>query len=359
MTRTRVAVVFGGRSEEHEVSCLSAASVIEALDPERFEVVAVGIDKGGRWLLLPGPPPAEPGAEALPGIDPAAGEAVALASGRSGPALAPESGPEIPVDVVFPVLHGPYGEDGTIQGLLEFAGVPYVGAGVLASALGMDKSISKVVFRAAGLPVVAHEVVGSREWREDPESVYAKAKALGPPLFVKPAALGSSVGITKVKEEGELDAALDEALSHGRAALIEKAVDEAREIECSVLGNEDPVASVPGEIIPAGEFYDYRSKYLDEATRLIVPADLPAEVVEEVQRMAVAAFRAIDCEGMARVDFLLGRDRLYVNEINTIPGFTSVSMYPRMWEASGLPYRDLVGRLIELAMERHAARAVP
>ncbi len=237
--------------------------------------------------------------------------------------------------------------------------MPYVGAGVLASALGMDKSISKVVFRAAGLPVVAHEVVGSREWREDPESVYAKAKALGPPLFVKPAALGSSVGITKVKEEGELDAALDEALSHGRAALIEKAVNEAREIECSVLGNEDPVASVPGEIIPAGEFYDYRSKYLDEATRLIVPADLPAEVVEEVQRMAVAAFRAIDCEGMARVDFLLGRDRLYVNEINTIPGFTSVSMYPRMWEASGLPYRDLVGRLIELAMERHAARAVP
>ncbi len=209
-----------------------------------------------------------------------------------------------------------------------------------------------MLFRSADLPVVAYEVVGAVEWREDPESVRARAKALRLPLFVKPAALGSSVGITKVKEEGELEAALEEALSHGSRALVEAAVDGAREIECAVLGNDDPVASVPGEVIPAGEFYDYRSKYLDEATRLIVPADLPAEVTEEVQRMAVTAFRAIDCAGMARVDFLLG-DRLYVNEINTIPGFTNVSMYPRMWESSGLSYPELVDRLVQLALDRH------
>jgi D-alanine-D-alanine ligase len=346
----RVAVVFGGRSEEHEVSCVSAGSVLDAMPRDRYEPVPVGVTKDGAWWLLPGAPPMEPGVDRLPGVDPSAGESVALDT--SAGALVRTTGERISVDVVFPVLHGPFGEDGTIQGMLEFAGIPYVGAGVLASAVAMDKSVAKVLFRAAGLPITDHDVVAASEWREDPEAVNARAKALGFPLFVKPAALGSSVGITKVNEEGGLDAALDEALRHGPKAVVEAAVAEPREIECSVLGNDEPVASVPGEIVPAGEFYDYRSKYLDDRTELIVPADLPPEVTEEVQRMAVAAFEAVDCAGMARVDFLLG-DRLYLNEVNTIPGFTSVSMYPKMWEASGLPYPELIHRLIELALERH------
>lgn len=347
----RVAVVFGGRSEEHEVSCVSAGSVLEAMPRDRYEPVPVGITKDGVWWLLPGAPAMEPGADRLPGVDPSAGESVSLDT--SAGALVRAAGEPIPVDVVFPVLHGPFGEDGTIQGMLEFAGIPYVGAGVLASAVAMDKSVGKVLFRAAGLPITDHDVVTASEWREDREAVYARAKALGLPLFVKPAALGSSVGITKVKEEDGLDAALDEALRHGRKAVVEAAVAEPREIECSVLGNDEPVASVPGEIVPAGEFYDYRSKYLDHRTELIVPAELAPEIAEEVQRMAVAAFEAVDCAGMARVDFLLG-DRLYLNEVNTIPGFTSVSMYPKMWEASGLSYPELIHRLIELGLERHA-----
>lgn len=364
----RVAVLFGGRSEEHEVSVVSAASVIEAIPRDRYEVVPIGIDKAGRWHLLPGPPRLEAGAAALPVVEPGAGEAVALAREAGARTLVRDGGAAEPIDVVFPLLHGPFGEDGTIQGLLELAGLPYVGAGVLASAVGMDKSISKQLFEAAGLPLVAWEPVADAEWREDPESVAARAKALGLPKFVKPAALGSSVGITKVKDEDDLGAALEEAFRHGRKAIVESAVDAAREIECAVLGNDDPVASVPGEIVPAGEFYDYRSKYLDDATQLIVPAELPATVVDEVQRMAVAAFRAVDCAGMARVDFFLGgergraqreprAERLYLNEINTIPGFTSVSMYPKLWEASGLPYPELLDRLIRLALERHGGAA--
>ena len=355
--KLRVAVLFGGRSQEHEVSVVSAASVIAAIPRDRYDVVSIGVDTSGRWHLLPGPPQLEAGAGALPGVDPAQGEEVALAREAGARALVRAGGDQEPIDVVFPVLHGPFGEDGTVQGLLELAGIPYVGAGVLASAVGMDKAVAKVLFAAAGLPLVAWEAVSEREWREDPESVAARAKALGLPTFVKPAALGSSVGITKVGDEDDLGAALDEALRYGRKAIVEAAAEGAREIECAVLGNDDPVASVAGEIIPAGEFYDYRAKYLDDATELIVPADLPPETVEEIQRMSIAAFRAIDCAGMARVDFFVQGARVVLNEINTIPGFTSVSMYPKLWEASGVPYPELIDRLLRLALERHGGPA--
>jgi D-alanine-D-alanine ligase len=279
---------------------------------------------------------------------------VALSREPGDAALVGDDGSRREIDVVFPVLHGPYGEDGAIQGMLELAGVPYVGAGVLASAVGMDKAVQKVLFVAADLPVVPHEVVLEREWEEDREAVEARGAGLGLPLFVKPATLGSSVGISKVKRLDELAPALEEALSYSRKALIERSMEGFREIECAVLGNDDPVASVPGEVIPPGEFYDYRAKYLEEGTMLEVPARLPQVVTEEVQRMAVAAFRAIDASGMARVDFFYREpDELVVNEINTIPGFTTVSMYPKMWEASGMSYPDLVDRLVELAIERH------
>jgi D-alanine-D-alanine ligase len=354
--RLRVALIFGGRSAEHEVSCVSAASVVEALDPGSYEIVPIGIDKQGRWHLLQGPPALESGATELPSVVPESGSEIALSQDPGSRELVGQDGRRETVDVAFPILHGPFGEDGTIQGLLELAGVPYVGAGVMASAVGMDKAVQKVLFRAAGLPLVPHEVVLERDWREDPESVEARAEALGLPLFVKPATLGSSVGITKVKTLADLESAMEEALRYTRKVLVELAMEGAREIECAVLGNDDPVASVPGEILPAGEFYDYRSKYIDDGTRLEVPARLSPEVVEEVQRMAVAAFRAIDCTGMARVDFfLLESDRLILNEINTIPGFTKVSMYPKMWEASGLSYPELVDRLVHLAVERHDA----
>jgi D-alanine-D-alanine ligase len=354
--RLRVLLVFGGRSEEHEVSVVSAAAVARALDPERYEVLSVGIDKQGRWHQLPGPPALEAGpADRLPSVGPESGSEIALSREPGARELVSGSGERQAVDVVLPILHGPFGEDGTIQGLFELAGIPYVGAGVLASAVGMDKAVQKVLFRAAGLPVVRHEVVTDHEWSEDPDAITARAEALGTPLFVKPAALGSSVGITKVKSLADLPEAMDEAFRHGRKALIEESAEGAREIEVGVLGNDDPVASLPAEIIPKAEFYDYRAKYLDDSTELEVPADLPPEIVDEVQRMAVAAFRAIDCAGMARVDFFHREpNELIVNEINTIPGFTEVSMYPRMWEASGVPYADLLDRLIELALERHS-----
>src|SRR5918996_3845731 len=344
----KVALLFGGRSAEHEVSCLSAASVHASLDSRRYEILSVGIDKRGGWHVLPAPPVARPGATELPTVPTDAGAEVALSSEPGSRELVRRDGTSERVDLVFPVLHGPFGEDGTIQGLLELAGIPYVGAGVLASAVGMDKAIQKVLFTAAGLPVTDHVVVGEKGWREDPEAVHAAVEDLGYPVFAKPAALGSSVGISKVKSAADLDAAVDEALRHGPKALVERAVEGAREIECAVLGNDDPVASVPGEIVPAAEFYDYRSKYLDEGTRLEVPARLSAELVERIQRMSIAAFRAIDGAGMARVDFFVREpDDVLVNEINTIPGFTQVSMYPRLWQASGLAYPEVVDRLIQ------------
>jgi len=356
--RRRVAVLFGGRSAEHEISCISARSVIDALDPDRTEVIPIGITREGSWRLLLGPPalPVESGR--LPEITAEDGAPVKLGGDSSSRELVGVDGSRRGIDVVFPVLHGPQGEDGAVQGMLEIAGVPYVGAGVLGSAIGMDKAVQKVMFTDAGLPVVPWEVVREPEWREDPEGVAARAGGLGFPVFTKPATLGSSVGIVKVHDPSELDAGLDEAFRYARKAVIEQGVVGVREIECAVLGNDDPVASVAGEIVPTGhEFYDYEAKYLDEhGANLSIPAVVSSDLMERIQRMAVTAFRAIDCSGMARVDlFLKGEDELCVNEINTIPGFTQISMYPKLWEASGLSYRDLVERLLDLAIERHDA----
>jgi D-alanine-D-alanine ligase len=357
--RKRVVILFGGRSAEHEISCVSARSVLEALDPERYEAVPIGVTKQGRWALMPaGPPALGSGEGPLPQVTEASGEEVALDQDPGARALVAEDGSRTQIDVVFPVMHGPFGEDGSIQGFLEMAGVPYVGAGVLGSAVGMDKAVQKVLFRAAGIPVVEAEVVHERDWVEDPEAVAARAEHLGFPLFCKPAALGSSVGITKVHEPGELRAAVDEAMRFGRKVVLERSVEGAREIECAVLGNDDPVASVAGEIVPRGhEFYDYEAKYLDEhGSELLIPADLPAATLDEIQRLAVAAFLAIDCAGMARVDFFVTAEgQVLLNEVNTIPGFTSISMYPKLWEASGLSYPALIDRLVELAVERHEA----
>ena len=358
MKRRRVAILFGGRSAEHEVSCISARSVIDALDPDRNEVVPIGITREGRWHRLAGPPalPSETGA--MPQVTDGSGAAVELASEAGSRELVAADGSRQPIDVVFPVLHGPFGEDGTVQGLLELAGVPYVGAGVLGSAIGMDKDVQKRLFRDAGLPVGPYEAVHEADRREDPDAVDAAIEALGYPVFTKPATLGSSVGVRKVAGPDGLGPALDEAFRYARLALVERAFEGAREIECAVLGNDEPVASLAGEIVPEGhEFYDYEAKYLDEhGAQLLIPADLKPEVLEDVQRLAVAAFRAIRCAGMARVDFFLeGEDRLWVNEANTVPGFTSISMYPKLWEASGLPYAELVERLLELAVERNEA----
>jgi D-alanine-D-alanine ligase len=263
------------------------------------------------------------------------------------------------LDVIFPVLHGPFGEDGTVQGLLELANVPYVGAGVLASAVGMDKGMMKVVFAAHGLPVCPYTVVRGGDWDSRRAEVLVElSRGLGYPMFVKPANLGSSVGISKAKDDASLAAAMDLARSFDRRIIVEAAVPEAREIECAVLGNDAPEASVPGEVLPSREFYDYEAKYLDEASKTVIPADLPTATADEVRRMAVEAFRAIDCAGMARVDFLLSRrdNALVVNELNTIPGFTTISMFAKMWAASGVAYPELLDRLVALALERHAAR---
>lgn len=358
MKRRRVAVLFGGRSAEHEISCISARSVIDALDPDRTEVVPIGIGRDGRWHRLSGPPalPAETGR--MPEVTDGSGTTVELAGEAGSSELVAADGSREPIDVVFPVLHGPFGEDGTVQGLLELAGVPYVGAGVLGSAVGMDKDVQKRLFLQAGLPVGPFETVHEKEWGDDPESVEAAAEALGYPLFTKPATLGSSLGVSKVHGAGELAAGLGEAFRYARFAIVERAAEGAREIECAVLGNDEPVASLAGEIVPDGhDFYDYEAKYLDEhGAQLLIPADLKPEVLEDVQRLAVTAFRTIRCAGMARVDFfLMGEDELWLNELNTVPGFTSISMYPKLWEASGLPYGDLVQRLLDLAIERHEA----
>jgi D-alanine-D-alanine ligase len=360
VTRRRVAVLFGGRSAEHEISCLSARSVIDALDPERDEVLPIGITRDGTWHLVAGPPalPGETGR--MPEVTAGSGHAVELAGEGAAHALVASDGSRHPIDVAFPVLHGPFGEDGSIQGLLELADVPYVGAGVLGSAIGMDKAVQKRLLREAGVPVVAFEEVREPEWREDREGVSARAQDLGFPLFSKPATLGSSVGVRRIHAPDALAEGLEEAFRYGRKALLEEAVVGAREIEVAVLGNDDPVASVPGEIVPEGHaFYDYDAKYLDEhGATLNVPADLKPDVVDEIQRLAITVFRVTECAGMGRVDFfLLGDERPIVNEINTIPGFTSISMYPKLWEASGLPYRGLVARLLDLAVERHAAEA--
>jgi D-alanine-D-alanine ligase len=386
MSKLRVGVLFGGRSGEHEVSLLSAASVVNAINKDKYEVVPVGITKDGRWVtagdaerllagqrheekhLRAGDPDATPGAAVL-----AAGEAVVVPPEpvhRANPSLAPfqtdtlarrASDRAINVDVIFPVLHGTFGEDGTIQGLLELAEIPYVGAGVLGSAAGMDKDIMKSLFRAAALPIVKHVTVLRSDWDHDAKKVEKKIeKALKYPMFVKPANLGSSVGISKAHNKRELGPAIYEAAKFDRKLVIEQGVggakQKAREIECSVLGNDKPIASVPGEIVPGKEFYDYTAKYLDEGSELIIPAKLTKAETKKVQDLAVRAFQAVDCAGLARVDFLMEprTRKLFVNEINTMPGFTAISMYPKLWAASGISYSDLIDRLIQLGIERHA-----
>ena len=356
--KIRVAVLFGGRSGEHEVSLASANSIMQNIDKSKYEVIPIGITKEGRWLTDGDPMKALQAGQVDNTQEPA------LLSLANPPQRSLRSQDQrgqstrLTVDVVFPVLHGPYGEDGTVQGLLEMAGVPYVGAGVLASAVGMDKAAMKALFRERGLPVVETALVLRRDWDSDPEGTMDRIEqSVGYPCFAKPANLGSSVGVSKVTDRASLARALAEAAKYDRKLVVEHAVD-CREIECSVLGNEDPIASVPGEIVPCNEFYDYRAKYVDEGSQLLIPAPIPSETAEEVRRLAIEAFRAIDCSGMARVDFFLekGSGKVYVNEINTIPGFTKISMYPKLWEASGIPYSQLIDRLIGLALERHADR---
>jgi D-alanine-D-alanine ligase len=351
-------VIFGGRSGEHEVSLASAASVLSAIDPERYEIVPMGITKDGQWVVGGDPLRALAHASGLTlALPPAAPAAPRQTLARVATAGGLPAGVASRLDVVFPVVHGPYGEDGTLQGLLELADVAYVGAGVCASAVGMDKATMKAVFRAHGLPVVAHLVVRDHEWGAASVAWHARVGAeLGYPCFVKPANLGSSVGITKVAGASALDAAMAGAFAHERKALVERAI-AGREIEVSVLGNDAPEASVPGEILPGREWYDYEAKYTDGIAKLLIPAPLAPALADEFRRLAIEAFRAIDAAGLARVDFFLDTDdRIWLNEINTIPGFTRFSAYPRLWEASGLSYRSLIDRLIALALERHARK---
>jgi D-alanine-D-alanine ligase len=386
MKTIRVGILFGGRSGEHEVSLLSAASVLNAIDKDKYEVVPIGITKEGRWLtagdaedllegklilearhLRAGDPETTPAAAVL-----ARGEAVlvppepvhrqsGLVPFQTDAALTRRASDRaINVDVIFPVLHGTFGEDGTIQGLLELADIPYVGAGVLGSAAGMDKDIMKSLFIAAGIPIVKHVTILRSAWEKEPKKVerFVEAK-LKFPVFVKPANLGSSVGISKAHNSKELGPAIEEAAKFDRKIVIEQGVggkkNKAREIECSVLGNDEPISSVPGEIVPVKEFYDYNAKYLDEGSELIIPAKLTKAETKKVQELAIRSFKAVDCSGLARVDFLMDPTsrKIYLNEINTMPGFTAISMYPKLWAASGLDYADLIDRLIQLGIERH------
>jgi D-alanine-D-alanine ligase len=388
--KIRVGVLFGGQSGEHEISLLSARSIMQAIDREKYEVVALGITKEGRWITrgnpmrqlvqasnlwrkeqlldanaaadgapdaageTPSETPAEHGGEPVAAL-------VAAGPDAAGPGALAAGSPLAELDVIFPVLHGPHGEDGTVQGMLELAGVPYVGAGVLGSALGMDKAAFKSLMEAHGLPIVPWRLVLRARWERagEREGVLAELEAgLRYPLFVKPANLGSSVGISKAHDRAELAAGLDDAARYDRRLIVEQGVDHAREIEISVLGNDEPIASVPGEIVPGREFYDYAAKYIEDSSELLVPARLPEATVRQAQELALAAFRAIDGAGMARVDFLLDArdDALYLNELNTIPGFTAISMYPKLWAASGIPYPELLDRLIALALERDLDR---
>ena len=385
MEKLRVGVLFGGRSGEHEVSLLSAASVLNAIDKDKYEVVPIGITKDGRWLtaehaenLLTGKLVLEP--RHLRAGDPEITQPAAVLARGKAVVVPPEpihrqnglvpfqidatpmrraSYRAVNVDVIFPVLHGTFGEDGTIQGLLELADIPYVGAGVLGSAAGMDKDIMKSLFMAAGLPIVKHVTILRRDWEKDPRKVEKRVAKLSYPVFVKPANLGSSVGISKAHNKKELAPAIEEAAKFDRKIVIEQGVGgsdgKAREIECSVLGNDEPQASVPGEIVPIKEFYDYDAKYLDEGSQLIIPAKLAKAETKRVQELAVKAFKAVDCSGLARVDFLMDpkTSKIYLNEINTMPGFTAISMYPKLWAASGVEYSELIDRLIQLGIERH------
>ncbi len=356
--KIRVGLIFGGKSGEHEVSFCSASSIIKAIDKDKYTVVPIGITKKGRWIS---PQDSE---LALQSGRIEGKNTVILLNDPSGKALVRidnnqrlDKGSALErLDLVFSVLHGPHGEDGTVQGLLELADIPYVGAGVVASAISMDKDLMKIIFKQGDLPVLKWMTIKRKEWQKDKEKILSLVQDnFEYPLFVKPTNLGSSVGITKVHKKEEMEKAIDLASSYDRKILIEEGLEEVREIECSVLGNDEPRASVVGEVRPAGEFYDYDSKYIDKETQLIVPADLPDGVSRKVQEIALRAFKAVDAAGMARVDFFVSKkeNKIYLSEINTIPGFTSVSMYPRLWEASGISYPDLIDQLIQLALERH------
>ena len=357
--KIRVGVIFGGRSVEHEVSLVSAASVINALDREKYEILPIGITPEGRWLssaeavaLLKQKGNIDQLPEHILVPDPRKKGLVPLQNSSS-------SVPSHPVDVLFPVLHGTYGEDGTIQGLFELADIPYVGSGVLGSALGMDKVVQKQLLRQAEIPVTPDVWFYLEEFTRAQRKIIASIeRKLGYPCFVKPPNLGSSVGISKAHDRKELARAIQHAGEFDLKVLVEKGIQKAREIECSVLGNEDPIASVPGEIIPSNEFYDYDAKYVDGKSSAVIPAKLPRPVAKKVQQYAVEGFKVLNSSGMARVDFLVtkGRNKIYLNELNTIPGFTSISMYPKLWQASGVSYPELLDRLIQLAFERHKAK---
>ena len=382
--KLRVGILFGGRSGEHEISLLSAASVFNAIDNNKYEVVPIGITKEGRWVgaedaerLLEGK---QLESRPLRAGDPQATSAAAVLQNGESVVVPPEphtsgigltpfqtdsparrtSDRAINVDVIFPVLHGTFGEDGTIQGLLELADIPYVGAGVLGSAAGMDKDIMKSLFKSARLAIVKHVTILRSQWEAEPKKVQKLVESkLKYPVFVKPANLGSSVGISKAHDRKELGPAIEEAAKFDRKIVIEEGVggkkNKAREIEVSVLGNDKPEASIPGEIVPIKEFYDYDAKYLDEGSKLIIPAKLTKSETKKIQQLAIDAFRAVDCSGLARVDFLMDPKsrKIYLNEINTMPGFTSISMYPKLWGATGLAYADLIERLIQLGIQRH------
>jgi D-alanine-D-alanine ligase len=356
--KVRVAVLFGGQSSEHDVSLRSAETVMGALDPDRYDVVPIGITREGRWLTGGDP------FAALTATSPlfALGDGSTVESVQDVSEAPAESA--VPalftggVDVVFPVLHGPMGEDGTVQGLLELTGVPYVGAGVLGSALSMDKAMAKTILAQEGLPQAPWRLITRKEWERDPDACTEWAgEILGWPCFVKPANMGSSVGVVKAHDPSEFPSAMREASRFDRRILIEKAID-ARELEISVLGNDEPIASIVGEVVPCNEFYDYNAKYVDEDSELLVPAPIDRGTMAEIQEMAIAAFRALDLAGMARIDFFMDRntDQIYINEVNTIPGFTAISMYPRLWQGSGMPLHELVDRLIGLALERSLER---
>ena len=358
--KIHVGIIFGGRSGEHEVSLRSARSVMDALDKTRYEILPIGITKEGRWIA---------GENALPALKEGGREvnpAALLGEPREKALMSIEPGDEVgslrlhsvaTVDVIFPVLHGPYGEDGTVQGLLELADIPYVGSGVVGSAVGMDKAIFKAVMQSHGIPVVPYQLVLRSEWESEPDAVITRVEAaLSYPLFAKPANMGSSVGVSKARDREDLIVALNKASRYDRRLIVEQGVVDAREIEVSVLGNGRPIASVPGEVVPGDEFYSYQDKYVNDDAQLLIPAPLSEELAEEARAVAVHAYRAIDAAGLARVDFLLEKvsGKLWLNELNTIPGFTSISMYPKLWEATGVPYSELIDRLIQLALERHA-----
>jgi D-alanine-D-alanine ligase len=359
--KIRVGILFGGRSGEHEVSLTSAQGIMKAIDKEKYDVVPIGISKEGRWMVGGDPMQALRAAANMPPVLASIADQepeslrtvlVPLEPGPSGLTTAEAA---LDVDVIFPVLHGPRGEDGTVQGLLELAGLPYVGAGVTASAVGMDKAVAKDVFRSHGLPVLPYQVVMRVAWESDPARVVTLCEeALGYPMFTKPANMGSSVGVNKANNQGELMVGLDEAAHFDRKLVVEQGI-EAREIEVSVLGNDDPIASVPGEIIPSRDFYSYAAKYIDDASDLLIPAPVSEEQSEHIRELALKAYAAIDCAGMARVDFLMDKStgEVWLNELNTIPGFTPISMYPKLWEATGISYAELIDRLIQLALERY------